>query len=240
MRWCCSRPVPGKSLCFQIPALCRRGVGIVVSPLIALMRDQVEALKALGIRAAALNSALTREEAFAVRDSLRAGALDMLYVTPERIVTDGFTDLLQGVPIALFAIDEAHCVSQWGHDFRPEYRALGQLGERWPGVPRIALTATPIRIRVTTLPSAWGYQARGLFHQLRRPNISTRSSSAISRASSCCASCRASRMRAASSIACRGPRWRTRPNGWRRRAFARCPTMPASTAPCATPTRMPS
>ncbi|SIQ24672.1 ATP-dependent DNA helicase RecQ [Rhizobium sp. RU20A] len=132
----------GKSLCFQIPALCRRGVGIVVSPLIALMRDQVEALKALGIRAAALNSGLTREEAFAVRDSLRAGALDMLYVTPERIVTDGFAELLQGVPIALFAIDEAHCVSQWGHDFRPEYRALGQLGERWPGVPRIALTAT--------------------------------------------------------------------------------------------------
>jgi ATP-dependent DNA helicase RecQ len=132
----------GKSLCFQIPALCRPGVGIVISPLIALMRDQVEALKQVGVRAAALNSSLTREEAFAVRDALRAGELDMLYVTPERIVTDSFAELTANARIALFAIDEAHCVSQWGHDFRPEYRALGLLGERYPGVPRIALTAT--------------------------------------------------------------------------------------------------
>ncbi|MDK1490150.1 DNA helicase RecQ [Sinorhizobium sp. 7-81] len=132
----------GKSLCFQIPALCRRGVGIVVSPLIALMRDQVEALKQLGIRAAALNSSLTRDEAIAVRRALSAGALDLLYVTPERAVTDGFTEMIGDMDIALFAIDEAHCVSQWGHDFRPEYRGLDCLASRFPGVPRVALTAT--------------------------------------------------------------------------------------------------
>lgn len=132
----------GKSLCFQIPALCRRGVGIVVSPLIALMRDQVEALKQLGIRAAALNSSLTRGEAIAVRRALSRDELDLLYVTPERAVTDGFAEMIADADIALFAIDEAHCVSQWGHDFRPEYRGLGCLAERFPGVPRIALTAT--------------------------------------------------------------------------------------------------
>ncbi len=139
---CSFRRGAGKSLCFQIPALCRRGVGIVVSPLIALMRDQVEALKQLGIRAAALNSSLTRDEAIAVRRALSRDELDLLYVTPERAVTDGFAEMIADADIALFAIDEAHCVSQWGHDFRPEYRGLGCLAERFPGVPRIALTAT--------------------------------------------------------------------------------------------------
>lgn len=132
----------GKSLCFQIPALCREGLGIVVSPLIALMRDQVEALKQLGVRAAALNSSLSRENYVEVRRAIDQGALDLLYVTPERIVTPGFREMVAHAKIALFAIDEAHCVSQWGHDFRPEYRQLGRLAEDYPGVPRIALTAT--------------------------------------------------------------------------------------------------
>ena len=132
----------GKSMCYQVPALCREGTGIVVSPLIALMRDQVEALRQAGVAAAALNSAQSPEEAASVRRELMAGRLKLLYVTPERLVTDGFLDFVARVPIALFAIDEAHCVSQWGHDFRPEYRQLGVLGTRFPGVPRLALTAT--------------------------------------------------------------------------------------------------
>ena len=132
----------GKSLCYQLPALCRPGVGLVVSPLIALMRNQVAALRQLGLNAAAMNSSLTGPERAAVRADLRAGRLDLLYVAPERLMMPDFLDMLDGVQIALIAIDEAHCVSQWGHDFRPEYLQLAQLGERFPGVPRIALTAT--------------------------------------------------------------------------------------------------
>jgi len=132
----------GKSLCYQLPALCRPGVAIIVSPLIALMRNQVAALRQLGVNAAALNSSLTGPERTQVRADLRAGKLDLLYAAPERLMMPDFLEMLEDVEIALFAIDEAHCVSQWGHDFRPEYLQLAGLASRFPGVPRIALTAT--------------------------------------------------------------------------------------------------
>ena len=132
----------GKSLCYQVPALLRDGVGVVVSPLIALMQDQVEALRQVGVRAEFLNSTLNAEAASRVEQALLAGELDLLYVAPERLLTSRFLSLLDRAPVALFAIDEAHCVSQWGHDFRREYRELTVLHERWPQVPRIALTAT--------------------------------------------------------------------------------------------------
>ncbi|TDK30098.1 DNA helicase RecQ [Luteimonas terrae] len=132
----------GKSMCYQVPALLRDGVAIVVSPLIALMQDQVDALLQSGVRAAFLNSTLDGETAQRVERELLAGELDLLYVAPERLLTPRFLSLLDRAPLALFAIDEAHCVSQWGHDFRREYRELTILHERWPHVPRIALTAT--------------------------------------------------------------------------------------------------
>ena len=132
----------GKSLCYQVPALLRPGTAIVVSPLIALMQDQVEALRQLGVAAACLNSSLDGEAASLIETQLIDAGLDLLYVAPERLLTPRFLSLLERSDIALFAIDEAHCVSQWGHDFRPEYRQLTLLHERWPDVPRIALTAT--------------------------------------------------------------------------------------------------
>ncbi|PSC03632.1 DNA helicase RecQ [Alsobacter soli] len=132
----------GKSMCYQVPALCREGTGIVVSPLIALMRDQVEALKQAGVAAAALNSTLSAADAYEVRRDYLSGKLKLLYVTPERLVSEPFLDFLTRGHIALIAIDEAHCVSQWGHDFRPEYMQLSLLADRFPGVPRMALTAT--------------------------------------------------------------------------------------------------
>ncbi|QYR52822.1 DNA helicase RecQ [Lysobacter soyae] len=132
----------GKSLCYQVPALLRPGCAIVVSPLIALMQDQVEALHQLGIEAAYLNSSLPAGEAYAVEQRFVSGDLKLLYVAPERLLTPRFLDLVARAPVSLFAIDEAHCVSQWGHDFRPEYRQLTMLHKRWPSIPRIALTAT--------------------------------------------------------------------------------------------------
>lgn len=132
----------GKSLCYQVPALHREGVGIVVSPLISLMKDQVDALRANGVRAAFYNSTLGAAEARRVLADLHQGRLDLLYVAPERLLAEAFLERLAGLPIALFAVDEAHCVSQWGHDFRPEYVQLGLLRRRFPGVPLIALTAT--------------------------------------------------------------------------------------------------
>ena len=132
----------GKSLCYQLPSLLRHGCGIVVSPLIALMRDQVAGLLEAGVKAAVLNSTLSWDEASAVEARLLAGDLDLLYVAPERLVTPRCLAMLDRAQIALFAIDEAHCVSQWGHDFRPEYIGLSVISERFPNVPRIALTAT--------------------------------------------------------------------------------------------------
>jgi ATP-dependent DNA helicase RecQ len=132
----------GKSLCYQIPALLRDGVGVVVSPLIALMQDQVDALAEVGVRAAFLNSTQSFEEAMRIERLVRTGEIDLVYVAPERLMTPRCLDLFEASNIALFAIDEAHCVSQWGHDFRPEYIRLSILHERFPHVPRIALTAT--------------------------------------------------------------------------------------------------
>ncbi|MGF1640822.1 MAG: DNA helicase RecQ [Rhodospirillales bacterium] len=132
----------GKSLCYQVPALCRGGTAVVISPLIALMRDQVAALRQLGVAAATLNSSLSFPECAAIERDLEGGRLDLVYVSPERLASESFLALLRRCRVALFAIDEAHCVSQWGHDFRPEYRRLAVLRERFPAVPRIALTAT--------------------------------------------------------------------------------------------------
>ena len=162
----------GKSLCYQIPSLLREGCGIVVSPLIALMQDQVEALRQAGVRAAYLNSTLDGGEAARIERALLAGELDMLYVAPERLLTSSFLSLLERSRIALFAIDEAHCVSQWGHDFRREYRELTVLHERWPQVPRIALTATadpPTQREIAERLQL--EQARRFVSSFDRPNI---------------------------------------------------------------------
>ena len=132
----------GKSLCYQIPSLLRPGMGLVVSPLIALMQDQVRGLVSNGVRAACLNSSLSGSEVYEVERAARSGNLDILFVAPERVVRPGFLEFLAQCRLALVAIDEAHCVSQWGHDFRPEYTQLNVLGERFPDVPRLALTAT--------------------------------------------------------------------------------------------------
>ncbi len=132
----------GKSLCYQIPALCRAGVGIIVSPLIALMQDQVDALRQLGIKAAAINSSMSPNHIRETEAKIRNGEIDMVYVAPERLLMEDFLDLLDGSKLALFAIDEAHCVSQWGHDFRPHYAQLSLLATRYPDIPRLALTAT--------------------------------------------------------------------------------------------------
>src|SRR5690606_28392477 len=145
---------------------------VVISPLIALMRDQVEALKQAGVRAAALNSSLTADENRAVRQALRDGENDLLYVAPERLSAPRFLDLLASLDIALFAIDEAHCVSQWGHDFRPEYRELSKLQELFPHVPRMALTATADPTTRADLIERLGLeQAAQFITSFDRPNI---------------------------------------------------------------------
>jgi ATP-dependent DNA helicase RecQ len=166
----------GKSLCYQVPALLRRGTAIVVSPLIALMHDQVQALRQNGVRAGCLNSSLDAQESRALVRALLAGELDLLYVAPERLVGEGFQGLLDrlaaGPGIALFAIDEAHCVSQWGHDFRPEYLQLSILHERFPDVPRIALTATADPQTREEIRQRLGLEdARVFISSFDRPNI---------------------------------------------------------------------
>ncbi len=162
----------GKSLCYQVPALVRGGVGVVVSPLIALMDDQVAALRELGVAAAALHSGLRAGEAAAVERELLAGQIKVVYMAPERLVGERTLDLLARLPVALIAIDEAHCVSQWGHDFRPEYLGLGVLGERFPGVPRLALTATADGPTQRDIAQRLGLTAAALFTaSFDRPNI---------------------------------------------------------------------
>ena len=162
----------GKSLCYQIPALVRDGCGIVVSPLIALMQDQVDALRQLGVKASYLNSTLSAEDAYNTEQALLAGQLDLLYVAPERLKQQRMLDLLNRAPIALFAIDEAHCVSQWGHDFRADYLQLGILHEQFPDIPRIALTATAdARTRSEIIKRLDLDGARKFVSGFDRPNI---------------------------------------------------------------------
>jgi ATP-dependent DNA helicase RecQ len=167
----------GKSLCYQIPALVRDGVGVVISPLIALMQDQVDALRTAGVRAAFLNSTLDQESRRAVEAAYVAGEIDLLYLAPEALRTDWTLRLLERGRIALFAVDEAHCVAQWGHDFRPDYLALSVLHERWPGVPRIALTATATpatRVEIAQRLELTEPAARHFVAGFDRPNIQYR------------------------------------------------------------------
>jgi ATP-dependent DNA helicase RecQ len=162
----------GKSLCFQIPALLREGAGIVVSPLIALMQDQVDALRQLGIRAAFLNSTLSTQATRETEQALLDGRLDLLYIAPERLLTGQMLELLDRSAVALFAIDEAHCVSQWGHDFRREYQRLSILHERYPGIPRIALTATADRRTRQEIIDQLNLRDAAVFiNSFDRPNI---------------------------------------------------------------------
>ena len=165
----------GKSLCYQVPSLVRPGTGVVISPLIALMQDQVDALSALGVRAGFLNSTQLSHERAAVERAFLAGELDLLYLAPERLTVQSTLDLLDRGTVALFAIDEAHCVSQWGHDFRPDYLRLSLLHERWPSVPRVALTATATRATHAEITERLGLaDARHVVASFDRPNISYR------------------------------------------------------------------
>ena len=162
----------GKSLCYQIPSLVRPGCGVVISPLIALMQDQVNAMRLLGVKASYLNSTLSAQDAFDVEEALLAGKLDLLYVAPERLVQERTLALLQRAPLALFAIDEAHCVSQWGHDFRADYLKLSVLQERFPEIPRVALTATAdVRTRADIVSRLELDGARQFIAGFDRPNI---------------------------------------------------------------------
>lgn len=165
----------GKSLCYQIPALVREGVGVVISPLIALMQDQVDALRNLGVRAGFLNSTQDSQERRETEDAFVNGDLDLLYLAPERLRLESTTRLLDRGKVSLFAIDEAHCVSQWGHDFRPDYLALSDLHERWPDIPRIALTATATKATHAEIAQRLNLgDAKHFVASFDRPNIQYR------------------------------------------------------------------
>ena len=162
----------GKSLCYQIPSLVRDGVGVIITPLIALMQDQVDAMQQLGVKAAFLNSILSHSEQNTIEQQLRAGQLDLLYIAPERLIQPYTQELLANCKLALFAIDEAHCVSQWGHDFRADYLSLSLLQERFPSIPRIALTATAdVRTRKEIVERLSLTDARAFVSGFDRPNI---------------------------------------------------------------------
>lgn len=228
----------GKSLCFQIPALLRPGCAVVVSPLIALMQDQVDALTQLGVRAACLNSTLDWREAQSIEQKIFSGNLDLVYIAPERLLLDRTLSMLDALyeasKLALFAIDEAHCVSQWGHDFRPEYLQSCALHERYPNVPRIALTATADTATRNEILSRLGLnEARVFLSSFDRPNIRYTVVEKDNAKKQLLGFLTNRRARCALFIACHARRLKKPPSGFLLRTTRPCPTMPA----CPPPTR---